>query len=532
MMKRMICMLLALLLIAGLSWAMPVSAADTDEPVIYSAAGNAQFSRTKQEVAARYRMTLDAGPAYEDGNEQTYYDRMYSRTAPYDQGELKQDTLDAMMAMVNYLRWLSGTQPLPAISNDDELQRGALIRSFTFSHEVSHDSPRKPADMDQAFWNAGCDVYNNILAGGYTPRGSILAWCNEGYYHSQTTGFITSGRIGHRMAIIGSNRASLHLGYAGKIGIGYYGLGGADWEGAFAAYPAPGAMPTELVNAGSSAWSVEPNKKQLSIPDVSKLVVSVTDLSTGESYLCKSADKTLYVDQNAIAFMQPLQENEHSNRYADGESYRVVISGLTDVKTGRPAEIRYDVSFFCATDYPDNDSLFDDVDPDAYYYDAVRWAAEHNITAGTSEHTFSPNATCTRAQIVTFLWRASGSPEPTRSNNPFCDVDSGAYYYKAVLWAVEHCITVGTSATTFSPNQPCTRGQAVTFLFRAYTQSGGDANTPFQYTDVQETDYCYAAVHWAFVNHITAGTSATTFSPNAPCTRAQIVTLLYRCNGG
>ena len=180
---------------------------------------------------------------------------------------------------------------------------------------------------------------------------------------------------------------------------------------------------------------------------------------------------------------------------------------------------------------PEPPVTFDDVKEGNWYYDAVLWAVEHNITAGTSEHSFSPNDTCTRAQIVTFLWRAKGSPEPTGSSNPFDDVDPGAYYYKAVLWALEHHITAGTSATTFSPKQPCTRGQAVTFLFRTFTQSGGDADTPFQFTDVQETDYCYHAVHWAFVCNITAGTSATTFSPNAPCTRAQIVTFLYRCMG-
>ena len=113
---------------------------------------------------------------------------------------------------------------------------------------------------------------------------------------------------------------------------------------------------------------------------------------------------------------------------------------------------------------------FDDVAEDAYYFDAVEWAVEEGITSGTSATTFSPNATCTRAQAVTFLWRAAGSPEPKSTEMPFEDVAADAYYYDAVLWAVENGITAGTSATTFSPNNDCTRAQIVTFLYRALSK--------------------------------------------------------------
>ena len=168
---------------------------------------------------------------------------------------------------------------------------------------------------------------------------------------------------------------------------------------------------------------------------------------------------------------------------------------------------------------------FVDVSTSAYYYDAVAWAVENGVTSGTSATTFSPDAACTRAQAVTFLWRAAGSPAPKSSVNPFADVSASAYYYDAVLWAVEQGITAGTSATTFSPDATCTRGQIVTFLYRA-DGTATTSNNPF--TDVADNAYYAGAVKWAVAEGVTAGTSATTFSPDASCTRAQIVTFLYR----
>ncbi|MBR4131715.1 MAG: S-layer homology domain-containing protein, partial [Oscillospiraceae bacterium] len=172
---------------------------------------------------------------------------------------------------------------------------------------------------------------------------------------------------------------------------------------------------------------------------------------------------------------------------------------------------------------------FYDVEAGTYYASAVQWALDGRITTGTSDTTFSPDATCTRAQVVTFLWRASGSPAPNLKDNPFSDVSPDQYYYQAVLWAVEQGITTGTSAETFSPDAGCTRGQVVTFLHRAQgAPAPGSTENPF--TDVPAGQYYYDAVLWA-VNHepqITNGTSAATFSPGSTCTRGQIVTFLYR----
>ena len=178
------------------------------------------------------------------------------------------------------------------------------------------------------------------------------------------------------------------------------------------------------------------------------------------------------------------------------------------------------------------DNPFKDVKEGEYYYDAVLWAVNANpqVTSGTSKTTFSPNDTCTRAQVVTFLWRAKGCPEPKANNNPFKDVKASDYYYKAVLWAVENNVTAGTSTTTFSPNDGCTRAQVVTFLWRAEGQPKPTSSAnPFK--DVTG-GYYYDAVLWAVEKNITAGTSKTTFSPNNTCTRGQIVTFLYRAVAG
>lgn len=169
---------------------------------------------------------------------------------------------------------------------------------------------------------------------------------------------------------------------------------------------------------------------------------------------------------------------------------------------------------------------FHDVSRFDYFYDAVKWAAENGIASGTGRYTFSPNAVCTRAQTVTFLWRAAGSPLPRYRVCPFTDVQPSDYYYNAVLWAVEQGITTGLNATTFGPDVTVTRGQVATFLYRAASAAKPNTFNPF--ADVKTTAYNYNAILWAYDNRITTGTSDTTFSPDAYCTRAQIVTFLYR----
>ena len=175
-------------------------------------------------------------------------------------------------------------------------------------------------------------------------------------------------------------------------------------------------------------------------------------------------------------------------------------------------------------DKPSGSVSFIDVPRGAYYADAVAWAVENGITSGTSATSFSPNAGCTRAQVVTFIWRAMGCPEPVRSTS-FSDVGANEYYSKAVAWAVENGITSGTGSGRFDPNGVCTRAQVVTFLYRALN---GRSYGGTGFTDVPSGAYYANAVTWAVNNGVTTGTSATSFSPNANCTRAQVVTFLYR----
>lgn len=172
-------------------------------------------------------------------------------------------------------------------------------------------------------------------------------------------------------------------------------------------------------------------------------------------------------------------------------------------------------------------SRFTDIDSEEYYFEPILWAQDTNVTAGVTGTTLDPNGNCPRGQVIEFLWRALGSPEPKSTNNPFTDVSSSDSYYKAVLWAYENDVTNGTSADVFSPNDTCTRGQVMTFLWRAKDKPAASGGNLF--TDVEEGEYYEVAVNWAVEESITNGTSTTTFSPHATCTRAQILTFLYRC---
>ena len=212
-----------------------------------------------------------------------------------------------------------------------------------------------------------------------------------------------------------------------------------------------------------------------------------------------------------------------ANVKIDGKSIGAVKS-YTFENVSRTHTI--EVIFMKANGNPQT-GVFVDVATGSYYEDAVDWAVENGITKGTDDTHFSPDGICTRAQAVTFLWRAAGSPKPEPRAMPFTDVPVGSYYYDAVLWAVENGITKGTSDTTFSPNMTCSRAQIVTFLWRSEKSPAAGTANPF--ADVKSTAYYADAVLWAVKENITKGTTSTTFSPNADCTRAQIVTFLWRC---
>ncbi len=212
-----------------------------------------------------------------------------------------------------------------------------------------------------------------------------------------------------------------------------------------------------------------------------------------------------------------------SNVKIDGKSIGAVKS-YTFENVSRTHTI--EVIFMKANGNPQT-GVFVDVATGSYYEDAVDWAVGNGITQGTDDTHFSPDGICTRAQAVAFLWRAAGSPKPETCTMPFADVPAGSYYYDAVLWAVENGITKGTSDTTFNPNMTCTRAQIVAFLWRSEKSPAAGTANPF--ADVKSTAYYADAVLWAVKENITRGTTNTTFSPDADCTRSQIVTFLWRC---
>ena len=214
---------------------------------------------------------------------------------------------------------------------------------------------------------------------------------------------------------------------------------------------------------------------------------------------------------------------------AQGSTHAYIVQPISYVEIADNVSPEYAIKASCeengVSPTPQLPSTnFIDVAADAYYATPVAWAVEQGITVGTSDSTFSPNITCTRGQMVTFLWRACGSPAPT-GTNPFSDVLTGTYYYDAVLWAVENGLTAGTSATTFSPDDTISRWQAVTFLFRhAGSPQATESNS---FVDISSDAPYQDAINWAVAEAVTSGTSTTTFSPNASCSRAQIVSFLY-----
>ena len=253
-----------------------------------------------------------------------------------------------------------------------------------------------------------------------------------------------------------------------------------------------------------------------------------------EYWTCETCHKVFKdaagTEETTVAAMTIEKLGHSFTNYVYNNDAKVGVDGTETATCDRDGCNATDTRIAEGTALPAPTVTFIDVPSGAYYAPAVNWAVANNITAGTTPTTFSPEATCIRAQVVAFLWRAAGSPEPETTNNPFTDVKTSDYFYKAVLWASENGIVYGTSSTTFRPNQGCTRGQVAAFLWRAKGRpEPTTGNNPF--TDVKASEYYAKAVIWAAENKIVYGTTNTKFSPEQSCTRAQIVTFLYRTYG-
>ena len=285
----------------------------------------------------------------------------------------------------------------------------------------------------------------------------------------------------------------------------------AGYTGAFAfAYTAP----SHSSSSGSSSYDPTYSVSTPSKTEHGSVTVSPKSASKGDRVTVTVKPDSGYVLETLTVTDKNGNELTLKDK-GDGKYTFTMPTGKVEVK---------------ATFMEDNSMLnfFYDVPNNAYFYEAVKWAVKNGITTGVGNDLFAPEQPCTRAQIVTFLWRAAGSPEPKTASS-FTDVPVSAYYAKAVAWAVENGITNGMTETTFAPNATCTRGQSVTFLHRALK---GTASGSANFTDVKSDAFYADAINWAVANNVTNGTSNTTFSPNADCTRAEIVTFLYRAYQG
>ena len=318
-------------------------AADT---VIYDGNAMSTFSsRSAQSVANKYSAAYYAGPSYNDDEESTYYTVPASVQKTYNQGVLTNDTLKCMQEMTSFYRWLVGCEPLSEpCKQSDSLQCQALDRNFEFDHWISNDS--KPEDMPQELWDKGYECRHNILALGYTPLGAVTGWMNEGYSLSNTQW----GTLGHRYALINPSYNGVQFGYSGSIAVGSceYGSGGTMKE-AFYAFPSPGYFPADCLYPSRSSWNIDFDTSRIKVTDTSAVKVTVTNLTTKLSYTCTTNDDTLCANSDSLSFVQPSDYDTKTYNYKD--NYKVVITGLTDAATSKPAQVQYTVKFFDLKNY-------------------------------------------------------------------------------------------------------------------------------------------------------------------------------------
>ena len=330
-----ILLILALLVVCTITATNMAKAAGT---VVYDYNNTTFGQRTKDDVAAEYSKAKNAGETYVDGQESTYYSTPASIEAPYNQGVLTDDTLASMEAMTNFYRYLTGAKPLlKKCVQNESLQYQALDRNFQFAHYISNSS--KPDDMDDELWQKGFNLDHNILAMYATPFGSITSWMNEGYSLSNGTWDTT----GHRMALISPQYSSVQFGYSGHVSIGKICESrNTGYTEPFSAFPAAGYMPDNVVHPDECVWSTYLNKDYVKVQNPGNVLITVKNLTTGESYTCKSSDSTASISTSTIDFVQPKDATNH--KYVD--NYSVTITGLKDVKTGDDATIKYEVKFF------------------------------------------------------------------------------------------------------------------------------------------------------------------------------------------
>ena len=448
--------------------------------------------------------------------------------APYAPGRDKDSALEAAAGRLNALRQIAG---LPAVTLDEELcqqaQYGAvLLAASDFSH-----TPSQPSDMDDGFYRQGREATSssNIYA-GQTLTGAI-----DGFMDDSDDSNID--RLGHRRWQLNPQMGKVGFGYAESDGrYGSYVAEKVFDKSAktpnydFISWPSSGNFPAELFG-GHTAWSVTLNPERYQTPDWQAVTVTLTRQGDGKQWTLDKGDNgsgqaffnvetSNYGVNNCIIF-RPEGIEDYMG------TYTVEIEGLR-TRDGTPVDgFAYQVTFFGEEEgqgQTDGSQAtpFTDVPANAYYAQAVEWAVHEGIAQGTGNGMFSPDQTCSTGEILTFLWRSAGSPEPGEGS-AFPDVPEGQYYTKAALWARGKGLVAGTA---FGAGAPCTRGDTVIYLWKMAGSPAAKEMAGFQ--DVKAGTELAQAVSWAVEEGVTQGTGKGMFSPDSICTRGQIATFLYR----
>ena len=446
-----------------------------------------------------------------------------SLTMKYGQTEARR-----MLDMVNKFR-TGGDAWYWNSSNTQKVKTGKL-NALTYDYDLEQIAMQRAAEIAIEFGHVrpNGNSITTIVVNGMTTWGECIGLGSAIYFSTSAQAFEAWQENNEKYAGQGHRRAMLNADFT-AIGIGHAELNGMHcWVQEFG-----------YVNSGAKKTAANDSKTEMSIEMSSSYTKNVTASMSKTSYSVVIGN-TISVPKANTSFTAVGVIGNFSMKGTVTPDWKPTDSSIVSVSDGKIKGLKVGSTKLTATVMGKTLAVtvrvrglpvggFNDVFEDDYYADPVLWAVQNNVTAGTSDTTFSPGNQCTRAQAVTFLWNAQGQPEPKSTKNPFTDVKSTAWYYKAVLWAVENNITAGTSATTFSPNATCTRAQIVTFLHNYAEKPAATGKNPF--TDVKSTQWYYQPILWAVSEGVTAGTSATTFSPTNTCTRGQIVTFLYNYLG-
>ena len=453
------------------------------------------------------------------------FDVQPSCSAPYAAGKVKTSLLQQATNRLNALRRIAG---LPDVALSLELsenaQYGAVIQAAlgTLNHY-----PSQPAGMDDSFYQQArsASSSSNLYAGANLMR-AVDGWMDDSDYnniaqlgHRRWQLNPAMGQVGFGDVADSGSRYRLYA--VEKV----FDQSGPKVDYDFTAWPASGNFPSDTVGFRyNTAWSVSLNPQRYQRPNQSELTVTLTREGDGKVWTFSGSDYSTtslpyfhvnnggYGVSNCIIFSP-----DGIDRYQGYQGvYTVRIDGLKTA-SGEPVEdFWYQVDFFKS----DNYTPFADVKTNAFYINAVDWAVEEGITTGKTATTFAPNESCTHAQILTFLWRAAGKPES--SAQPPIDMKGNEFYYKAVKWATEK----GMIGANFNPDAPCNRAYAVLYIWQAFDKPAAASASPF--TDVPAHWSSAPAVAWAVEKGVTTGKTATTFNPSGICSRGEIVTFLYR----